>query len=859
MKTNLIQSYNPQNIVSQQYNSDKIKNDFDINKELSNRTFIKPLPANGHLVKYTIFDYPSAIFKNVKYNAKSFVHALKGDAKDHELGKLNDVAMITGGLGIAGYLATKRQTPMTKAMEFIGLGSFFASMSIWPKVALQFPAYLIHGFDIRQQYRDNSGAKKPVFQDHQFIPWDLYSDDEINKIGDRMGVPRNMKNRRNFIEEKMRKIALQNNTMWMLTSGFATPIMSALICSAMEKPVRNFLNNRQNIKADKLLENFSDNSKKHISQAETQELTDLLTPHKNKQITPEIINTVSDKLATDFDAVTADIIRKDVKSIMEPKKTYVFNNETLEAIRNTFKDSLGDLKLSETEITHIIPTTEKLQELFNAHLSDNPINDFTDLTKITANYIESKIGELNQRNSNPLNDAIEFRLNKILHSPQPYTDSPIDKAFKVVSSNKLTEEMIKKLTSISKTLSTFKAKTYVLDTYAHIKAAQAPETVLANSWNDITESMQKIFNISSKEAENARYDRTYAAKLLKTKFEKIAVDEELYKKTIEALKHELIKLEQDTRFANIEGNSNNIYKKRVDSTFNEAASSLGELGMKETKRRLIGYKDNDATSLRNLQIDFVTDRVKGVKSSFYRILNTLDVFHRISNPENIEKLFEKDKIKPPRLVKEELVELMKEVLISGHSSDYAVKFDNRRLPIRKDTSKMTESEKRAYFGKVEIDKKTGALINKVDYTHEASEMVELANDKVFFEKAMRFMYETPLHSDTESKITGALFADNFKKYRQNVLEYVGGNSYFAKKYHSVPNAKNSSSELRFLLVGSATDEMFTKLFNNRFNRSKWLKIFGISGSVLLGTTVLSQFLFGKMPIDKSRLIQEDKK
>ena len=66
MKTNLIQSYLSNSTNLQQYNSDNAKKNFDVNKELLNRTFIKPLPSNGHLVKNTIFDYPAEFFKDIK-------------------------------------------------------------------------------------------------------------------------------------------------------------------------------------------------------------------------------------------------------------------------------------------------------------------------------------------------------------------------------------------------------------------------------------------------------------------------------------------------------------------------------------------------------------------------------------------------------------------------------------------------------------------------------------------------------------------------------------------------------------------------------------------------------------------------
>lgn len=70
---------------------------------------------------------------------------------------------------------------MTKGMEFVGLASFLASMAIWPKLAIQLPAKLIHGVNVQQEYEDSFGRKKSFYQDPQFIPWDLYKDEEIQK------------------------------------------------------------------------------------------------------------------------------------------------------------------------------------------------------------------------------------------------------------------------------------------------------------------------------------------------------------------------------------------------------------------------------------------------------------------------------------------------------------------------------------------------------------------------------------------------------------------------------------------------------------------------------------------------------
>ena len=115
MQGNLINSYIPAktNYSSQSANvaktndgieivtRRKAKPNFDINQELANRTFIKPLPPKGHLVKDGIMAAPAVFVKDMAYDMKALKAAWKGNANDHQLGKLNDLGMKLGGLGIA--------------------------------------------------------------------------------------------------------------------------------------------------------------------------------------------------------------------------------------------------------------------------------------------------------------------------------------------------------------------------------------------------------------------------------------------------------------------------------------------------------------------------------------------------------------------------------------------------------------------------------------------------------------------------------------------------------------------------------------------------------------------------------------
>ena len=97
--------------------------------------------------------------------------ALKnGESDDHSLGKLNDLGMKLGGIGIASYLFTRRNTPKAKVMEFAGAGVFFAMMNLWQKIFIATPLKLRFGVDINQKYIDSQGRRKELGQDNQYKP-----------------------------------------------------------------------------------------------------------------------------------------------------------------------------------------------------------------------------------------------------------------------------------------------------------------------------------------------------------------------------------------------------------------------------------------------------------------------------------------------------------------------------------------------------------------------------------------------------------------------------------------------------------------------------------------------------------------
>ena len=878
MRTNLIQSYMQNNTQAvQQYHSDNVRKNFDVQKELSNRTFIKPLPSNGHLVKNTLFDYPSEFFRVIKDNNKALVHAVKGKANDNELGKLNDLGMKLGGLTIATYLFSRKFAPLAKSMEFVGLVSFFAAMDLWPKLALQLPAYLIHGFDIRQQYRDNYGIKKPVFQDHQFIPWDLYSDEEINKIGDRLRVPKDMKNRRDFIQEKMRKIALQNNTMWMLTAGFATPIMSALICEGLKNPIHNYQDRKINQKANELLTNFKNEIEKYDFTDKNKRLSDLLESNKGKPVTPELFENISKTLAKGMDSITASEIKKDLKDILFRQEGFDINKKTFEDVSVFLKEVLSDIP--ENEVSAIIPNgSEIISKLDdsrkNSLMAGETLtnqNEFSSYVNAIQDAVDEKLNNFSSLNpENPNAQRARFMIDEMFETMNE-GKSLLGKYFTQKPSSVLTDASVIMVKEINKTLNTFLARQRVLNKYAYLKSAQSQETYLANTWNAILDDdMLKTLGISGKDIRKTRMDSNLVGNLMREKIEAIVSDDAKYEQVIDKIIEKLTFLDERTKFAqydNYNPNEKNSYREYVDTTFDEASNNLKQQGMKNTARRLKGYDvpgSVDTHTLKDLQLSFVKDRVRGVKSSFYRLLNTLDFFKRVSDKEHLDSLKEYNynnefnklikHVDFSRQMKEEMIEMSKQLLISGKSSDYAVKFFFLRNP-ELNPDNLTDEQRRLLFSDIQTN--MGKVINEFVGKTPVEGLVDNPHDRIFYDSAMRLMYTDQLSDKTKSKIENSMFFKNFEQYRQELFSYLGGDVYFTKKNHRVKlGNSDSTTEYRFQLLGSSIDDMFTKLFNQKYNSKTWLKMFGGLGAGLLGLTVLSQFFMGKMPKDK--IVKENK-
>lgn len=867
-------------------NIEKQKPYFDIHRELANRTFIKPLPPKAHLVKNGIFDAPAIFVKDTIYDIKALKDGWNGDANDHQLGKLNDLGMKLGGLGIAAYLFTKKQTPTTKAMEFIGLGSFFASMALWPKLALQLPARLIHGFNVMPEYEDSYGRKKPLYQDNLFIPWDAaYTDKDIHKIGDRLGVPKDIPNRREYVQEKMRMIALQNNTMWMLTAGFATPIMSALICNAAEKPVTKLLDKYNSKKADEMLVLFSDYTQKAKNNKIINSVDSLIEIYKDRPIDSKMINSFANALGMERDMLLVDAIKEDLDRILltGDEKYYIsegfvpsivkdsreamakhFDKAIVDAIVPNEEQVLGRLKSPHVIrwCADLVGDTEKdkhprVNKLFDEYLTKDEVYK---VVREFDSMVRENIKKYNDAHpNNILRDDVEAPVMLRIIQGKTFETSPAGKYLLSMPNNKFDSEAQSLVRQLADVMTDFTAQTKVLDKYAYTKFGATSS--LSNYWNEVDSSVLKILNFTDKDLEMVKGDRKLVTPMLREKIENIVADDKAYADVLDALCKKLSVIGETIK----EQVVSEDYKRLTTDVYENSANRLRNLvyggnprvKMDSLIKELVGY-DNlfaaqkaqqaqakeqivnpiRAYSQNDIQKSFAEGRLLSVKSSFERMINTLDFYRRVAKGENIAFKILKEDL--PLEVKEELIDAAKELQLDAHMCDYETKFYVRRNPKPAKT-------------KGDLVRENGKVIYQHFDKSKNLRKIDIPDDPQFFYNLMKLMYGNDMLAETEEVLVRHNLT-GMREYRNAMMTEVGDVDYFAKKFHKLftpyEQGSKTPSDRKFFLIGKSFTDLVYDAANNKYNTKQWLKMFGTIGAVLLGVTVGAQFFFGKLPAPK---------
>ena len=845
---------------------------------------VHPLNPQGHLIHDTAENKVKYFFKDIGYDMKSLKNGINGTANDHQSGRLNDVGLATAGILIATYLASKTNNPKARVMEYVGLGTFLTAMSIYPKIAINTPAKLLHGYDIDKQFIDDQGRKKSVMQDSNYVPYDMYlgelPEEDIELIGDKMGIPRDIKNRDSVTKEQMRKIATQSNTLWMLTAG-VTPALTALMCcglenyvvgpalekaniakydSAVSKALQKTLDMAENISADSIKSNsLSDKVKK------------LLTNYKGQELPKEEFNNLIDLLSEDLFANTSEGIKEDVIKILgtsagKGNESIVFTEQTIQDIIAASENSIS--KSNKESLSKIlVPTKEEIETILKKYLPENP--DFTKGVQTNAD----NIGQI----KNEFKALIDSKIKNTTNIPKEFLNSQrndiienISKTVQKEKSSFVTEETITKLTDFAKILGEFKENQAVLQKCKEFNVEFANETIIARSYNKFEKTLLNELGIKFSDLKKMRESEKFTKEILDRKLSEICKDEARFSKTMEKLGNVVSDME-------IKLNGKDEARSRIldlisatENNYNNTAKRLSELGsFEKTINRLvkqdvetlgnslnsrqelfdfldgitsnkvkdlfkdkswdklteaerlqyIGANANGVGSSKNLEISRILERYQGAKNSFNRILHTLDVYKRSLNPESFAETL---KGKDPEYV-EAILKKAKETLLYASAPDHTMKLDTVKNPnFYKD------------------------LMNSV-WAAEAGEFYSTKQKGLLSETTKNILSKN-------NELAKGNVLDRFQYYITRFRNIVGNSTVdFTKPYHilnpKIRNEYTMAEKTRmafFNLVGQTPVDMARGAAGRRFATQKWVRIIStITGSVF-GIALLAQFGFGKL-------------
>ncbi len=661
--------------------------------DLNSQNKIQPLNPKGRLLKSRIVGSPIEYVKDLKTDVIGISKGVRGKANDHELGKMNDLAMKAGSLGLAAYLFAKNPFKLKRTMEFVGFGTFFASMALWPKLAIQAPLKARTGVDIHQKYEDSYGRKKMFFQDPQYIPWDLVSKEELNKMGDKLGVPKDIKNRDEVTKLQAQKIAVQGNTLWMLTAGFAAPIMSALSCNLIERGLlplqeKSALNKTQSQmdELSEVLNKLFNNSKAYlindpsIDKEKLKNLNELIKKgeiSKSEELLEYVKNNIGDKysdlsqfvqqekikleatLAEDLKNISSKFKNKEAETAL---KNYLEKNSSQPLNVTTKKEIIellsahNDIDMSkaiESDLFDRIKNVERdIDDSFAKKLFDANAKIFEPL-KITVEDLQKsiktvqgddvlKIGEDNL-SSYSLKVFKQLANDKGLNQRNAMA---LSKDFKVAFENAVKEHNVPTVAdaateakNLFKLFDDMLAQRKIVDKYMDARIGDKAETFIANQWGRTNKKILKALGLSDKElailrlnaqAGNTKNKNVY--KIIEDKLNQLAKNPEEYEKALKNITAAVAKYDEvlSDRFkATAAGAAENIGNIHAKNFATKGYESIAQYLVGTNVEK--GLTTEYAGTMKNAVKQTVEDRVLGARASFYRMIQTMDLFRHLNN------------------------------------------------------------------------------------------------------------------------------------------------------------------------------------------------------------------------------------
>ena len=817
---------------------------------IATTNLIKPdRPQKSYIVNDPFYMAPINFVTDIKENIVNIVKATTGKSNDHDLGRINDVSMKAGALALAGYLFTHGKTSLAKSMEFVGFGAFFASMALWPKLFIEAPLKAMYGLDIHQKYVDNEGRKKMFFQDPQYIPWDLYTDEQLSELGDRLGVPRDIHNRNEVIKKKAHKIALQGNTLWMLTAGFATPLMCALMCNGIEKIVTprsdrsSFPNNifgafassiekMRMDKADAYLKNVDLTMAKKVAELNQAELVSYLELKEGDDLSDDVVELIMKKLHKSDDIIESETVRKQIKALLP--KTKVVPEVTEDHVDRAWKN-ISEYKFEGEGLQEVWDKMFSLKELRELSVKDGKqlsVEDFLDALRNKvgvsdeAEFFDDAISDIVKKVNREINDPLNLQKN----------------AIRYIEDKTITREFIEKVIRLDKNLYEHATRLEALNKYQMVYLGDVGDSIAVNRWINTSKAFFDSLGYTKRELKFAKNNGNTAHKLLQTKIETLVADEDKYQEAVRRIQKAI--LDYDTMFLpdTQDGQFQGVKKtcvELIDDYANKTSKMFAESGFEVMKERVIGNDRTALGSIRENMVDRVVRRSEDLRNGMYKLLYTLDFFKRTSG------------LSAGNITENEFVKSYKNFDFSAYYPDVL-------------KPKFTEEgllEDIAKYKKILLEATIADHTTKFGYQNP---------HKGLYARLMTMLYNSEFDNSTKKalsivegaghKLGETTFAESLRSQMHKVFYNLGNFQYPHAPLVTIEPWKTVGDPLyRDSLLAKKITDFARETASEAYNSSKWLGKFGTLSAVLVGVTLLSQVFFGKIDPKDIQYVRKDNK
>lgn len=861
---------------------------------------VKPGKPKGYLVKENVLQAAVSNVKAYGDSAKFLYNAaIKGEGNDYSVGRINDLTTRLGSLGIASVLAVSKASPVAKGMEFVGLGSWFAAMAIWPQI-IGAPIKWTKGVDINQQYVDSQGRRKQFFQDPQYLLWDLYSDKKLNKIGDKLGVPRDIEDRKTAIQKKIKQVATQGNTLAMLTAGFTTPVIASLVSDQLQKHiVVPQIEKARKAKGEKILNSLDASLKQPLEKLNKYDtylkrIDEIIGSDNNYEIVSnEKYNQLSDFIKAD---VREELVKlgaqkqKDdnisginVKNALK-KRFILHNSEYIKELNQTFNKIVKEDADFTTKLNKIIGNDasknlstkeyDQLTKMLTKKYSGTGINDSITETlkelgvkdkncfevdtsglkdglkkglKLNDDELNKMLGRLSDKSELDISDttALMSKVKRIKGTPeQKQRNLNVTKL--LIEENKkykIDTNKIKNLVNLTDGLIQFRSQ---VEKYEAATIKNIADSMTANSWGKLPTEYLKAINLDKKQIKELATNKVQVHKVLLKHFNEMTPEQASAAiQKMSKIAGEAINKEEEALGKLI----NSMLKVKQATVQSSELNGLWALAD--------GFDKNINLASRRLEL-----KVLDTKSSFVRPIKTLDIFSRDLKGD-VNRIIEgkfydiKTDIKRDDFVKN-ISNYVKNIVLTNNGVDnWTTKMEQvfEDIPKGVQDVRLLDDIAELVFGK--MSDATEKAINNKESTNKFS--IHNFIKKFKFGKMSNVTEKAIDKQDLATKFNNHNLIMKFKLLNitnpimpfmdKNYGDYKKGNSYYndAVKDLKVEANKYMGTPFKFLaqMTGKDVTDMFVSAAQQFKGYNKWLKTTGIIGGATLGISALAISQFGK--------------